>query len=98
VQIRKQKEEGIIDSDLLYSLAKGPDPRARVFNRCFINDFLFRTASIEKNLITRNSGVYVKGDPMSHLVLRNKTRLAIFVPRKSTHTTTERNSVRNNAI
>ena len=62
MQIRKQKEEGIIDSDLLYSLAKGPDPRARVFNRCFINGFLFRTASIEKNLTTRNSGVYVKGD------------------------------------
>jgi hypothetical protein len=33
-----------------------------VFNRCFINGFLFRTASIEKNLTTRNSGVYVKGD------------------------------------
>ena len=62
MQIRKQKEEGIIDSDLLYSLAKGSDPRARVFNRCFINGFLFRTASIEKNLTTRNSGVYVKGD------------------------------------
>jgi hypothetical protein len=50
------------DSELLYSLAKGPDHRARVFNRCFINGFLFRTASIEKRLTTRNSGVYVKGD------------------------------------
>jgi len=26
---------------------------------------------------------------LSHPVLKNKTRLAIFVPRKSTHTTTE---------
>jgi len=26
---------------------------------------------------------------LSHLVLKNKTRLAICVPRKSTHTTTE---------
>ena len=58
---QEAKEEGI-NSDLLYSLAKGPDFRARVFNRCFINCFLFRTASIQKNLTTRNSGVYVKGD------------------------------------
>jgi hypothetical protein len=37
-------------------------------------------------------------DFLSHLVLNNKTRLAICVPRKSTHTTTERNSIRNNVI
>jgi hypothetical protein len=56
LQVSKQNE------DLLYYLAQGPDPRARVYNRCFINGFLFRTASIEKRLTTRNSGIYVKGD------------------------------------
>jgi hypothetical protein len=50
------------DSECLCSLAKGPDHRARVFNRYFINGFLFQTASIEKRLTTQNSGVYVKGD------------------------------------
>ena len=40
----------------------GPDFRDRVFKRCFINGFLFRTASIEKNLTTKNSGVCAKGD------------------------------------
>ncbi|KAG2583097.1 hypothetical protein PVAP13_6KG148824 [Panicum virgatum] len=30
--------------------------------RCLINSFLFRTAHIEKNLTTQNSGVVVKGD------------------------------------
>jgi hypothetical protein len=35
---------------------------ARVFNRCFINGFLFWTLSIETNLSTQNSGGVVKGD------------------------------------
>jgi hypothetical protein len=38
----------------VYVLSKGPDHRARVFNRCFINGFLFRTTNIEKNLTTQN--------------------------------------------
>ncbi|KAL6637481.1 hypothetical protein ACP70R_025053 [Stipagrostis hirtigluma subsp. patula] len=49
-------------SDLMYALSQGPDHRVRVFNRCFINGFLFRTADIEKNLTTQNSGVVVRGD------------------------------------
>jgi len=47
----------------MHALSQGPSHRARVFNRCFINVFLFRTAHIEKNLITQNSGVVVNGDP-----------------------------------
>jgi len=35
---------------------------------------------------------------LSHPVLRNKTRLVICVSKKSTHTTTERNNIRNNVI
>ena len=35
---------------------------ARVFNRCVINDFFFRTAAIEASFNTQNSGVLVKGD------------------------------------
>ena len=46
----------------MYALSQEPDHRARVFNRCFINGFLFRTGDIEKNLTTQNSGVVVKGD------------------------------------
>jgi hypothetical protein len=46
----------------MYVLFKGLDQRARVFNRCFVNGFLFRTTDIEKNLTTQNSGVVVKGD------------------------------------
>jgi hypothetical protein len=46
----------------MYVLSKGPDHRARVFNRCFINGFLFQTTDIEKNLTTQNSGVVVKAD------------------------------------
>ena len=62
--MRKANDEGI-NNDFLYCLAKGPDPRARVFNRCFINGFVFRTISTEKRLTTRNSGVCVKGDGSS---------------------------------
>jgi hypothetical protein len=46
----------------MYVLSKGPDHQARIFNRCFINSFLFWMADIEKNLTTQNSGVVVKGD------------------------------------
>jgi hypothetical protein len=48
-------------SNLIYALSQGPDHRARIFNRCFINGFLFRTANIE-NLSTQNSGIIVRGD------------------------------------
>jgi hypothetical protein len=47
---------------MIYYLSRGPDQVARVFNRCFINGFLFRVSSIEKSLTTQNSGVFVKGD------------------------------------
>jgi hypothetical protein len=49
-------------SDAMYALSQGPDNRPRVFNRCLINGFLFRTTDMEKNLTTQNSGVVVKGD------------------------------------
>ena len=49
-------------SELMYALSQGPDHRARVFNRCYINNTLFRTTSIERNLVTQNSGVLVRGD------------------------------------
>ncbi|XP_066378985.1 uncharacterized protein [Miscanthus floridulus] len=49
-------------NELMYALSEGPDPCARVFNRCVINGFLFRTVPAESNLITQNSGVLVKGD------------------------------------
>ena len=48
--------------DMIYYLSRGPDQVARVFNRCFINGFLFRVSSIENSLTTQNSGVFVKGD------------------------------------
>ena len=50
-------------SDAMHALSQGPNHRARVFNRCFINGFLFRTAHVEKNLTTQNFGVVVNGDP-----------------------------------
>jgi hypothetical protein len=46
----------------MWHLSQEPEPRARIFNRCMINGFLFRTVSAERNLITQNSGVLVKGD------------------------------------
>jgi hypothetical protein len=49
-------------SDAMYALSQGPDHRPRVFNKCLINGFLFRTTDIEKNLTTQNSDVVVKGD------------------------------------
>jgi hypothetical protein len=61
LQINKLYAEGKT-SDGIHALSQGPDDRARVFNRCFINGFLFRTAQIEKNLSTQNSGVVVRGD------------------------------------
>jgi hypothetical protein len=49
-------------SDILFCLAQGPDDQVRVFNRCFINGFLFRTNHVKSKLSTQNSGVVVKGD------------------------------------
>jgi len=49
-------------SEELYALSQGPHYMARVFSRCFIHDFLFRTASIEVSFSTQNSRVLVKGD------------------------------------
>jgi len=46
----------------MYGLSQGPDHWARVYNRCFINGFLFRTVHVENRLTTQNSGVVVKGD------------------------------------
>ena len=61
MQINKLYADGKTSAEI-HALSQGPDYRARVFNRCFINSFLFRTAHIEKNLTTQNSGVVVKGD------------------------------------
>jgi hypothetical protein len=61
MQMSTLRAQGEID-DMIYYLSRGPDPRARVFNRCFINGFLFRVSSIENCLTTQNSGVFVKGD------------------------------------
>ncbi|GMY18082.1 Transposase-associated domain [Fagus crenata] len=49
-------------NDQILSLARGPDPRARVYTRYCINGFLFRTKEAEKTLKTQNSSVVVKGD------------------------------------
>ena len=62
MQINKLYAEGKT-SDAMHALSQGPDHRTCVFNRCFINGFMFRTAHVEKNLITQNSGVVVNGDP-----------------------------------
>ena len=61
MQINKLYADGKTSAEI-HALSQGLDYRARVFNRCFINSFLFRTAHIEKNLTTQNSGVVVKGD------------------------------------
>jgi hypothetical protein len=49
----------------MYALSRGPDPRARVLNRVHINNWLFRTSTTEKSLVTQNSGVVVRGDKSS---------------------------------
>jgi hypothetical protein len=49
-------------SDILFGLVQGPHDRVRVFNRCFINGFLFWMNHVESKLSTQNSGVVVKGD------------------------------------
>ena len=61
MQINKLYADGKT-SDEIHALSQGPDYRVRVFNRCFINGFLFRTAHKEKDLSTQNSGVVVKSD------------------------------------
>jgi len=49
----------------MFALAQGPDSRARRLHRCRINNWLFRTADIEKSLVTQNCGVLVKADGTS---------------------------------
>jgi hypothetical protein len=49
-------------SEELFDLSRGPHYVARVFNRCVIHDFFFRTATIGANYNTQNSGVVVKAD------------------------------------
>jgi hypothetical protein len=49
----------------MYALSWGPNPRARVLNRVHINNWLFRTSTTEKSLVTQNSGVVVRGDESS---------------------------------
>ncbi|XP_024314555.1 uncharacterized protein LOC100825808 [Brachypodium distachyon] len=58
----EREEKGELADKELYSLARGPDHRVRLSNRCLINGFLFRTASIEKRPTTQNSGIVVRGD------------------------------------
>jgi hypothetical protein len=90
VQINKLYEDGKT-SDLIYALSQGPDHRACIFNRCFINGFLFQTANIENNLSTQNSGVVVRGDDntenmdwygtikkLSHLIFLIERKLSYF--------------------
>ncbi|XP_066320297.1 uncharacterized protein [Miscanthus floridulus] len=60
-KITKLYEKGEA-SEHMYALSQGPDHRARVFNRCYINNWLFRMTTIERNLVTQNSGVLVRGD------------------------------------
>jgi hypothetical protein len=60
LQISKLYREGKVD-DMLYSLARGPDRRFQVSNRCSINGFFFRSRQVEKNLTTQNSGIVVEG-------------------------------------
>jgi len=64
VQISELHAQGKV-SDMLYALARGPDHRIRVSNRCSINGFFFfQIRDIEKHLTTQNSGVVVQGDGM----------------------------------
>ena len=63
-KIRDLHAKGEVSSEM-FALAQGPDSRARTLHRCHINNWLFRTADIEKSLVTQNSGVLVKGDSTS---------------------------------
>ncbi|CAO2189468.1 unnamed protein product, partial [Urochloa humidicola] len=49
-------------SEHMFALSRGPDHRTRTMSRCHINNWLFRTSEVEKNLVTQNSGVLVRGD------------------------------------
>lgn len=60
MQISKLHAEGKVDG-MLYALARGPDRRFLVSNRCSINGFFFRSRQVEKNLTTQNSGIVVEG-------------------------------------
>ena len=61
LQIKQLYDNGEVSKEM-FSLAQGPDHRARILNRCYINNWLFRTSAIERNLVTQNSGVLVRGD------------------------------------
>jgi hypothetical protein len=60
-KIRGLHARGEVSSDL-FALAQGPDPRPRTWNRCHINNWLFRTINIEKTVGTQKSGVLVMGE------------------------------------
>lgn len=74
MQTKKDYEQGKA-SEQMYNLSQEPDPRARVFDRCVINGFLFQTVSAEKNLITQNSGVLVKGHETTSMASLTKLSL-----------------------
>jgi len=63
-KVREQYARGDVSAEM-FALAKWTDNRARILHRCHINSWLFRAVDIEKNLVTQNSGVLVKGDPAS---------------------------------
>ena len=63
-KIRDLYAKGEVSSEM-FALAQGPDSQARTLHRCHINNWLFRTADIEKSLVTQNSGVLVKGNGTS---------------------------------
>ena len=49
----------------MFAHAQGLEHRARILNRCHINIWLFRTSAIERNLVTPNNGLLVRGDASS---------------------------------
>jgi hypothetical protein len=63
-KVREQYAKGDVNAEM-FALAEWTDNQARILHRCHINNWQFRTVDIEKNLVTQNSGVLVKGDPAS---------------------------------
>jgi hypothetical protein len=61
-KVREQYAKGEVSAEM-FALADWMDNRARTLHRCHINNWLFRAFDIEKRLVTKNSGVFVKGDP-----------------------------------
>jgi len=75
-------------SEELYALSQGHHDMARVFSRCFIHEFFFRTASIEVSFSTKNSRVSVKGDAVQAIwigmvSLKRFSHLIFLVKKKS---------------